>query len=311
LILSEQSLHSEILRGKVLFTASKAVRARSQGAAGWILHALLTLAVTLLMTGCTDLFFYPDRAKYRDPSALDLKFEEVELPSEGGKRLFGWDIQPVGNNLGTVLFLHGNAGNISTHLPTPYYLASAGYRVLTFDYAGYGGSSGRSDIYQLHDDVEIFFDYIQRVEPHQSRRILFGQSLGASLGLTVASAPQAANLFCAIVADSPFAGYRSIVRDKLKDLWIPRPLAWILSLAVLDRYSPERVLSQGFPTPVLFYHFTDDKIVPAQHSRQLCERVSSRCTLVIERGIGHSASLVSAESRHLIFAWMGKQCGRT
>jgi uncharacterized protein len=76
-------------------------------------------------------FFYPDRTVYSLPAQFGLVFEDVWIPGPAGGALHGWWIPAQGTQgapvLGTVLHLHGNAGNISAHLPLVAWLPAAGF----------------------------------------------------------------------------------------------------------------------------------------------------------------------------------------
>ncbi|HKJ87186.1 MAG TPA: alpha/beta fold hydrolase, partial [Gammaproteobacteria bacterium] len=106
------------------------------------LRVLLVLLIPLL-AGCTSLFFYPDREMVLNPATLGLGFERVAFPSTDGVRLHGWYLPAETERTGgTVLFLHGNAENISNHLRIVDWLPERGFNVFLFDYRGYGRSQG-------------------------------------------------------------------------------------------------------------------------------------------------------------------------
>lgn len=77
----------------------------------------------------------PMRPLVRTPAAADLEWEDVSLRAADGTALFAWFL-PVkaGKPRGTILFLHGNAENISTHLGSVWWLPARGYQVLLLDY---------------------------------------------------------------------------------------------------------------------------------------------------------------------------------
>ena len=108
-------------------------------------HRLLFLATLLLaLSGCESLFFYPQRTLRPNPHLAKVAHTEVELTTPDGLRLHGWRLAPPATPpRATILFFHGNAENISTHVNGVLWLALAGYQVVLFDYRGYGQSEGK------------------------------------------------------------------------------------------------------------------------------------------------------------------------
>ena len=83
----------------------------------------------------------PSRVLGQTPDRVNLDYTDVYLMTEDGVRLHGWWVehpQPAG----TLIFFHGNAGNISHRLQTLRLFYELGYRTLIIDYRGYGQSDG-------------------------------------------------------------------------------------------------------------------------------------------------------------------------
>src|SRR5688500_10551643 len=71
-----------------------------------------------LLGGCAErVFFYPDQQVYTTPASEGVRAEDVEIPTADGSRLHAWWLPAPGPARGTVLHAHGNAANISNHLP--------------------------------------------------------------------------------------------------------------------------------------------------------------------------------------------------
>src|SRR5262249_35914938 len=83
---------------------------------------------------------------HKNPKELDFSIESVIIKSSSGNDLVGWFFKPVSvraNGI-TLLFLHGNAGNLLTQMQHPLILVKKGFQVLLVDYSGYGYSKGKS-----------------------------------------------------------------------------------------------------------------------------------------------------------------------
>src|SRR5271157_1559678 len=84
------------------------------------LAVIATAAIVLSLTGlaCKNSFlFYPYKPLVADPSSIGLQYEDINFKTEDGINLNGWWV-PAKWAKGTVLFCHGNGGNISFLLDT-------------------------------------------------------------------------------------------------------------------------------------------------------------------------------------------------
>ncbi|HSM83114.1 MAG TPA: alpha/beta hydrolase [Nodosilinea sp.] len=213
------------------------------------------------------LMYLPDAVMDATPSAFGLAYEEVWIPVEdplGNQakgHLQGWWL-PADHDTGlTILYLHGNAGNISSNLTKAMTLRSLGATVLAVDYRGYGLSSGPFPAEQrLYEDAWAAWQFLQRekgVSPQQV--VVYGHSLGGAIGIELASrVPQLAGL----IVESSFTS-----------------MADMATLSQYNRWFPvRRLLTQRFDSltkvrhlevPTLYLHGLADASVPAAMSQTL------------------------------------------
>ena len=234
-------------------------------------RSLYLLALLQLLTGCTSLFFQPDKKTYVTPKMLHLRSDDVYFHSDG-LVLHGWWLHAKQPPKGIVLFVHGNAENISTHIGSVYWLPAQGYDVFLFDYRGYGQSEGTPSIGGLITDSESALHYvINRPDINSDKLIVWGQSLGASIAVyTVAHSPERKRIK-ALIVDSAFTAYRKIAQEKLADIWLTWPLQWPLSWLFYADYTPIKAIKRISPVPVLIIHGEKDEIVPFSHGIRLYE----------------------------------------
>jgi len=179
---------------------------------------LAILALALSASGCRSLFFHPTRDHVPVPGLEDIARQDIRFASEDGVPLHGWLLSPRDRvSRGTILFLHGNAENISTHVQSVLWLVREGYTVFAFDYRGYGWSGGEApDIPGVHRDAHAALSEILSLPGiSPDRLVVFGQSLGAAVAVYTVATASSARRPRALILDSPFAGYRRIVRNKL------------------------------------------------------------------------------------------------
>ena len=231
-----------------------------------LINKVMLLMSLLILPSCNGVFFYPEKRHFLTPSDLDLQFEDIHLETSANNKIHAWYLPAKENARGTILHLHGNAENISTHIGGVYWLPQKAYNVFLLDYPGYGKSEGSASTPSALDSIEQSIKYL--VERNDSL-IVFGQSLGASLAIHAVANSAYRKHIKALILESPFASYRQIVREKISNIWLLWPFQWPLSLLVSDTFSPEKGIAQISPIPLLIVHSQVDKIVPIHHGLQL------------------------------------------
>jgi pimeloyl-ACP methyl ester carboxylesterase len=189
--------------------------------------ALCTWAVLCLLfgQGCWQLLYHPMAAITRTPASARLAFESVGFDpnSSGAPSLTGWWIAAPPNSTEsryTVLFLHGEDGNLSASVDNLAQLHAAGVNVFAFDYRGYGQSrfAHPSEARWL-EDANAALRYLtatRHIDPHNL--VVDGSALGANLALELAAAhPDLAG----VVAESPLENATAIIFDDARARLVP------------------------------------------------------------------------------------------
>ncbi len=219
---------------------------------------------------------YDDRAGWKQPTgALD-----VWLKTTDGVRLHAWLFeakeQPA---LATIIYFHGNGGNISDVGWVGESLSSRGFGVLLLDYRGYGRSEG--DVggeTGLYADADAAYEYVTKVRGvRPSRVVLYGQSLGTAVAVDLASRRQSA----ALILESGFSSASDLALTVLPIL--PRRLHFLAK----NRFESALKLST-VRCPVLIAHGDPDLIIPTEHGRLLFAAANEPKKLLIFPGAGHN-----------------------
>src|SRR5699024_9879685 len=146
------------------------------------------------------MIYHPSKGLWTDPPAAGLAFEDVTFDTEDDRQLHGWFV-PSDDTSTTVLYFHGNAGNISGRLETIKLLHSLGLNVFIFDDRGYGKSEGSSSEKGTYRDAAAAWNYLTQSRGIDAGKIVvMGRSLGGSIAAWLAARKNPA----ALVIESTF-----------------------------------------------------------------------------------------------------------
>jgi fermentation-respiration switch protein FrsA (DUF1100 family) len=205
--------------------------------------------------------------------------ENVWFNSADGTRLNGWFFESQTKpELATMIFFHGNGGNISNVSWLAQRFAKDGFNVLIFDYRGYGASDGiaakESELYADGDAAADFVMHKKRVRSEQI--VLYGHSLGTAIAADVASR----RAFGAVVLESGFSSASSVATRALP--WLPRFLHFLGK----NRFESARKLN-NVKCPILIAHGDPDLTIPTSEAQLLYEAANEPRKLLIIPGAGH------------------------
>lgn len=202
------------------------------------------------------LLFHPSGQWHTTPAARGMQYEDLRIPSEGGRLISAWLLTPPLPK-GSVLICHGNTGNISDRLDEAGVFYSLGYEVLLFDYGGFGKSQGNPDERGMYADARAAWDYLER-EPGRPKRVLFicGRSLGAAVAAELAARVQPRGL----ILESGF--------PSLLDVAMDRYAMFPVKLFLKYRFATQESM-QAVHCPTLVLHSPQDLVVPYTLGRRL------------------------------------------
>ncbi|HUS72266.1 MAG TPA: alpha/beta hydrolase [Sedimentisphaerales bacterium] len=228
-------------------------------------------------------FLYcPVREVPYTPDEIDLDFENVVLKTKDGLRLSGWYI-PAENAEFTVLFCHGNGGNMMHRLDSINIFHNLGLSCFIFDYRGYGSSEGKPTEEGTYLDVMSAYQWLteeKKISPEDI--IIFGRSLGGSIAAQLAAKVEAGSL----IIESGFTSYVDIGRK----FYPYMPVRWFarFSYRTIDYLSDVRC-------PVMIIHSRNDDVVPFEFGQDLYEAANEPKEFVEIFGSHNDGFLVSAE----------------
>lgn len=233
----------------------------------------LLLLMSLLLCGCEGLLFFPQQQLLRNPADVGLNYQDVKITLDDGNTIHGWWLPATGRVQATVLFAHGNAENISTHLASVYWLPAQGVNVLLIDYRGYGQSSGSPSIVSAQADVTAGLAWLAtQASAHDTPWFVLGQSLGASVaGVAVARSANKYPNMAGVILDAGFSRYGDIAQEVAAGNWLTWPFQCLARWGMPDGQDLIDEVAAIAPLPLLLIHGRQDPVVPYAHAVALYE----------------------------------------
>ncbi len=247
---------------------------------GAAIYALLCLAIYVFQP---RLVYFPMKAMAATPAAIGLRYEDVRLDTGNGTTVHGWYL-PGREDARTLLFLHGNAGNISHRLDSLRIFNELGLSVLIIDYSGFGASGGKPGEQQTYEDAALAWRYLtgsRGIAPE--RIVVFGRSLGGGVAAWLAARESPG----ALILESTFTS----VPELAKKYYPIFPVRWLARI----RYDNASRLRE-VRCPVLIVHSRDDELVPIDHGRALFELAAEPKSFLEIRGSHNTGFMMSGQS---------------
>ena len=196
--------------------------------------------------------------------------EIVTLTTADGLTLTGWHAPAEGDNP-TVLYFHGNAGNLSGRSKRFRQIVDSGFGLAAFSYRGYPGSEGAPSQQALFVDALAAFDWLAE---RTKSIVVHGESLGSGVAVYVAAERPAR----AVVLEAPYTAVVDVAADTYP--WVP--VSYLMTDQFLSREHIARV-----DEPVLVVHGTADRVIPVEYGRRLFEAAGEPKRLAVIEGAAH------------------------
>ncbi len=219
-----------------------------------VIAALYVLAVVYMYVNQRDLLFKPSGV-LPEPSAVGLADVEVLLlPMPDGTDLAVWSAPAVAEGAPTVLFFHGQSGNLGDRADRLREILNSGFGLLAPSYRGFPGSDGTpSEAAFVADGLALYDQLSAQGQPV----VLHGQSLGTGVAAAVAAQRPDAEL---LVLEAPFTATVDVAAERYP--WLP------VSLLMHDKFATRDIVGQ-IEVPTLIFHGTEDVVVPPHHATAL------------------------------------------
>lgn len=201
------------------------------------------------------LTYFPNPVRVA-PSDAGLKgVEELEIPAPDGARIVAWYAKARPGRP-TLLYFHGNGGNLANRAHRVIRYQNAGLGVLMISWRGYSGSTGSPSETDNIADARRAYDYLRAQGLKPQDIVLYGESLGSGVAVALAVELPVAG----VALDAPFTSIVEIGAKAYPFL----PVRFLMR----DRYESDRRIA-GVRVPLLIMHGARDTVVPVDMGQRL------------------------------------------
>jgi len=223
----------------------------------------------------------------KEQTKSTLNLQDIYLTTSDKVKINVWYVKAK-NNKPTILFCHGNGGNISSYEDLADIFSSKGYGVLLLDYRGYGKSEGTPSESGLYNDIDAALKFLRNKEKLSNNQIiLYGWSLGGAVVSEVASKEK----FKAVILQSTFTNikeeaifmYGRLAKDKFTKTLIK---AFFENMICYQNYDNKSKIAK-ISSPLLIAHDIPDELIPVQMSYELA-KLNPKAKLFISKTGSHN-----------------------
>jgi len=249
----------------------------------WIRSLIIAVAVSIAFWTLVIMIFeekfiffpavYPQGIYESEQRALQP--EDHWFTTEDSVKLHGWLLRSK-DAVGTLLMFHGNAGNLSHRGEILRRLRLTGFNVFIFDYRGYGKSEGSPTEEGVYADGRAAMQYVMSLAGVELKSLFF---LGSSLGGAVAVDVATHQLPVGMILESTFSSAQDVAAHAYPFL----PNRFLLR----TRFDSESKI-RNLHVPLLFFHGTDDSVIPHRLGRKLFDAANSPKQFIDIIGANHN-----------------------
>ena len=267
-----------------------------------IILVLLVMVYLSVPWAENKVLFFPTKKHHWKPNIpyenVYIKVDKNSYKSKPNK-IHGWYFNNFPGHK-TVMFCHGNSGNISNRGYIINICQKFQLNLLIFDYRGFGKSEGKPSKKNLKKDGEAVYKFLvdQGIKP--SNIIIWGESLGGYVAIWTASKYRCRSLLLLCT----FSGLDDTIVNYCEST-IAKGTAELYTSLVSLRY--DLMLSRDnikhVKCPIIIMHSKSDDVIPYQCAKILYKNISHNSKTLITIKGKHSSPIISEENLNKMFMY--------
>jgi uncharacterized protein len=227
-----------------------------------------------------DLQYFPSRGN-PSPQSVGLSGVRVEnLATSDGENVILW-YAPAEPHKPTILFFHGNGGEIAGRAERFQFYQQQGFGVAFLSYRGYGGSTGRPTEAGLIMDAAAAYGWLVAQSIMPTSIVVIGESLGSGVAVQIAATKKIG----ALALEAPYSSTADVAAKVY--WWLP------VHFLMKDQFKSADVIRQ-VAVPLLVQHGDQDEIIPLEFGKKLFAAANEPKAMRVVSGAGHSELFVEA-----------------
>jgi len=228
----------------------------------FILLGLITylIVLTYIYLFQRNLLYHPSDNGYQEDE-INFDYKEIYIQNKEGIKLKAWLHEKDLINKKTIIFFHGNAGNLRNRNYKLNELSKFDVNFLIVAYRGFSGNQGKPSEQGLYEDARSALDFLKIKGVKEKNLILYGESLGTAVAIETAQNKDLAG----IILESPFTSMVELAQKYYPVL----PVKFLLK----DKYETIKKLP-NINSPLLVLHGKLDNIVPFSMGKKLFEKAN-------------------------------------
>ena len=208
-----------------------------------------------------NLLYHPSENNYQNDK-IQFSYDEIFIKVDDKIKLKSWIINKNLKKFKTLLFFHGNAGELSNRIYKLNELNKLDINILLISWRGFSGNEGSPTEENLYKDAKAAIKWLNRKEVENNKIILYGESLGTGVAVEIGKK----NNFNSIILESPFTSMENAA--KIYYPYLP------VKLLLKDKYNSISKIKK-ITTPILIMHGKKDDIVPFSMGKELFEKANN------------------------------------
>ena len=242
------------------------------------------------------LMYHPEHDSTLTPERISLKnYQSLFITSSDGTKVNLW-VHDAQDNKPTILFFHGNTGNLSRWRNRFQWFADNGFGVIALHYRGYGASDNiqpqKDGILQ---DVDALMKFtLTDKKLTEKELIAYGVSLGTGIATYVAHhMPDIA----AVILESPYSSTLEIAQDMYP--YLP------VTLLYTNNFDNMGYISE-ITAPIFIYHGNNDDVIPIQYGKKLFNlaKQNDKSQFIELNNIKHAIDIFDTQIDQQILAFL-------
>ena len=208
-----------------------------------------------------NLLYNPSENNYLNDK-INFNYKEIFIETDKNIKLKSWFINKDLKKFKTVVFFHGNAGNLLNRVHKINELNKLDINILLISWRGFSGNKGKPSEKNLYYDAQQIINWLKVQGLDNKDIVLYGESLGTGVATELASK----NNFGGIILEPPFTSM--VDTAKIYYPYLP------VNLLLKDRFDSKSKI-KDIKTPILIMHGKMDNIVPQKMGLELFEKANN------------------------------------